>query len=61
MEIKLFCTIHGDGQAYEVFKYIDEAGQTAVECVLCVAESILRDYSDESRKAESRLESFKMN
>ena len=46
MEIKLFCTIHGDDQSYEVFKYIDEDGQTAIECVICCAEWILRDYCD---------------
>lgn len=47
MEIKLFCTIHGDDQEYEVFEYIDEFGQTAIECPLCCAEWILRDHSDE--------------
>lgn len=46
MEIKLFCDLHDKEKTFEVFQWLDENDQKAIECVICSAEEILRDYSE---------------
>ncbi len=44
--IRCFCDAHEEDEDFEMFEWTDDEGQLCVDCPICEAEEILRDWSE---------------